>query len=222
MMKSLIIIFSILALTVSVWFFRVEFRVQLLESNISDIQWNEDESIDRLRENLDFAESLGWGRSLLSDKLADGKLMLARMKTDNSRAVRPELNSYYWEAIQTFPYDAKMWSKYVILLSLQGDRSKHYQDSVAKAVYFSRYEYNSMKSLVSLIIRDWPALSCQNKKLGVDLINRGLEIDEVAVGLWNAKQGIQPMKGEIEQQSNLYRFSIQWARIQASTCETKA
>ena len=111
-----------------------------------------------------------------------------------------------------------MWAS----LALESSRSNGVSEPVLQALDYAleygRNDYETMRWLSLIAIRNWPWLDCAHKIELFGVIHDSLRKNDAIVVWWNVERGHKSIERYVTALMQAYNFNESWAKRQVDVC----
>ncbi len=130
-----------------------------------------------------------------------------------------ELIPWYNLALDYKPYNGYLWAALANVYSISGKRENEYYLALNSAFNYGSRDYNTMRLLATIGVRDWPHLKCEQMHQVVSLLDRLKDYDDVIISVRNTNLGLTAARKKYTQLLEKYQFNMAWARRQSGLCK---
>ena len=199
---------------------------QSITQQISDIQKNT-RGRSQEQNNKTFLNLLNDVNALLDKSTLTGGFLdiAARSKSlvyayDETTSIITEndLKEAYESALVSKPYNGYLWSKYALHSSQLEGLNEKTLNAIDRAIEFGLNDYQTLRVLALIAIRDWPKFGCDKKTTMLEVVELGLKKNDRILALWNIGYGHLPIGKYITSLMEIYDFNQEWAEIQVRVC----
>ncbi len=129
-----------------------------------------------------------------------------------------ELIASYGRAVTYFPYDGFLWAQYAYqLIDTKGVDEISYA-ALDNAASLGINDYQTLRVLAFIAIRQWPHLSCEYKRVMLRAITNALQLNDHILIWWNVQQGYKPIGRYVNAVMEAHKFDLSWAHTQVDVC----
>lgn len=178
----------------------------------------------------EFQKLLDGTKSLESESLLKGRFtkLIARSKSlvyskpgSGFLVNEDSLKESYKTALNYSRYDSFLWAKLALHYSRLEGVSPKMLYALDSAVRYGKNDYQTLRILVSIAIRDWPKFNCHRKEEMLSVVESGLTVDDLILNQWMIDHGHMRIGRYLSRLFKNYDFDPKWAKIQVNVCKQK-
>ena len=226
-----IVVVSVRVVLILAMLLLVFYSSQLLESAIGHQQTLSLLDSIQKGKNNNYQELLSSAEDLVNTSVLEGEYTrffsriasLAYSRQGVSSGIsQDELYHHYRSALKYFPYSGELWAKYALLSNQLHGISEQSLAALDNAIRYGRNDYQTIRILSFIAVRDWPKFRCDSKQKMLDIINAALQKNDDILSFWNTENGHMPIGKYVTTVMQAYDFNEEWARTQALVCKQKS